>query len=178
MSKKMMLITVVLFLLVPYIVSAQQGVPFDKLQTQINAVQQQVSNIQLTPGPQGPIGPVGPVGPIGPKGDKGDTGDRGPQGPQGIQGPQGPAGPAGTINTSHVIDWYCNDSYYCWCPDPGYILISGGVECTSYLLTSRKVDCSYEGWDCASDGLPNVFWFAKCKDGAPRRTFLTCVWPN
>ncbi len=49
-------------------------------------LQQQIDNIELTPGP---------IGPQGPKGDTGDTGPQGEQGPQGVQGEDGPAGPAG-----------------------------------------------------------------------------------
>jgi hypothetical protein len=51
-----------------------------------------ISNIELTPGPQGEQGIQGPQGE---KGDKGDQGEVGPQGPQGEQGPMGPQGPAG-----------------------------------------------------------------------------------
>ena len=40
-------------------------------------LQNEINNIELTPGPQGPQGPQGD------KGDKGDTGETGPQGPQG-----------------------------------------------------------------------------------------------
>jgi hypothetical protein len=52
------------------------GQPFDYLQ-------QQIDNIQLTPGPPGPQGPAGP---------------------QGEPGPQGPAGPPGP---SSIIDQVC-----------------------------------------------------------------------
>ena len=43
-------------------------------------LQNEINNIELTPGPQGPQGPQGDKGD---KGDKGDTGEIGPQGPQG-----------------------------------------------------------------------------------------------
>jgi len=57
-------------------------------------LQQQIDNIQLTPGPEGPEGPQGPQGP---KGDKGDTGDQGPQGEKGAQGIQGEIGLTGAM---------------------------------------------------------------------------------
>ena len=45
--------------------------------TQIEALQQQIDNIELTPGPQGIPGLVGPTGP------QGELGPQGPTGPQG-----------------------------------------------------------------------------------------------
>lgn len=59
-------------------------------------VNQQISIIELTPGPQGPIGPIGPIGPNGPQGEIGPQGPIGPTGPIGPQGPVGPQGPPGT----------------------------------------------------------------------------------
>lgn len=44
----------------------------DKILIQINNLNVQIKDIELTPGPQGPIGPQGP------KGDKGEQGDAGP----------------------------------------------------------------------------------------------------
>jgi len=94
------------------------------LQEQINALQTELDNIQLTPGPQGDPGPAGPQGPAGangadgadgavgatgpagadgvagaegPQGPKGDTGAQGPEGPQGPQGPVGFQGPQGDL---------------------------------------------------------------------------------
>lgn len=70
----------------------------------IDFVTQEISSIELTPGPQGPQGlqglkgdkgEVGPQGEQGPKGDKGDTGAQGPQGERGLQGEQGPQGEKG-----------------------------------------------------------------------------------
>jgi len=81
-----------------------------EIEAAIAALQQELAEIELTPGPQGEPGPAGPEGPEGPqgpegaqgpKGDtgdpgpKGDTGDQGAEGPQGEQGPQGDMGPAG-----------------------------------------------------------------------------------
>lgn len=67
----------------------------------IDFVTQEISSIELTPGPQGPQGlqglkgdkgEVGPQGLQGPKGDKGDTGPQGPQGLQGLKGDKGDTG--------------------------------------------------------------------------------------
>lgn len=44
-----------------------------KLQAQINALQNELDNIQLTPGPQGEPGPAGPQGPAGNDGADGAT---------------------------------------------------------------------------------------------------------
>ncbi|MEK9629479.1 MAG: hypothetical protein VW455_10725, partial [Nitrospinota bacterium] len=72
------------------------GIPrkIRKLQKQINALQAELDNIQLTPGPQGDPGPAGPQGPAG------ATGATGPQGPAGPQGPQGPAGADGAVGAT------------------------------------------------------------------------------
>ena len=64
-------------------------------------LQNEINNIELTPGPQGPQGDkgdkgdTGEIGPQGPQGDKGDTGEIGPQGPQGDKGDTGEIGPQG-----------------------------------------------------------------------------------
>lgn len=52
-------------------------------------VHQEISKIELTPGPQGPIGPKGEQGIQGPKGDIGPQGLRGEQGIQGVPGKNG-----------------------------------------------------------------------------------------
>ena len=63
----------------------------------ITKVQDSVTNIQLTPGPQGPQGLRGPQGATGPQGAVGAQGPAGPQGPQGPAGPQGPTGADGAV---------------------------------------------------------------------------------
>ena len=71
-------------------------------------VSEEISKIELTPGPQGPqglkgdTGDKGDTGLQGPKGDKGDTGEQGPQGPKGEKGDIGPQGPQGEPGTT---DW-------------------------------------------------------------------------
>ena len=92
------------------------------LEEEVDALGQEIADIELTPGPQGlpgadgakgdkgdpgdtgPAGPAGPQGKTGPagadgaqgdKGDKGDPGDTGLAGPAGPQGPQGPTGATG-----------------------------------------------------------------------------------
>ena len=77
-----------------------------QLQKQINALQVELDNIQLNPGPKGPQGPAGadgatgPQGPAGPQGPVGPTGPAGNDGAPGIagaDGPQGPLGPQGQV---------------------------------------------------------------------------------
>ncbi len=82
------------------------------LQVEIDALEQELANIELTPGPkgdtgpQGPTGAVGATGPQGPQGDTGATGATGPQGPQGdtgavgATGPQGPQGDTGAVGAT------------------------------------------------------------------------------
>ena len=52
----------------------------------LNHLEDSISNIELTPGPQGPAGPKGDTGLQGPKGEQGPQGERGPQGPAGENG--------------------------------------------------------------------------------------------
>jgi len=58
-------------------------------------LQNQINNIQLTPGPQGPPGVNGTSGLKGDKGDPGEQGIQGEQGLQGIPGINGSQGPPG-----------------------------------------------------------------------------------
>ena len=76
----------------------------DKIHDLESRLQNEINNIELTPGQQGPQGPQGDsgeigqqgeVGPQGPQGDKGDTGEAGQQGEVGPQGPQGDKGEKG-----------------------------------------------------------------------------------
>lgn len=71
-------------------------------------VDEQIENIELTPGPQGPAGPQGP---------QGTQGIQGTQGPQGEQGPQGTQGTPGTNGqdgiTPHIGEngnWFIGDT--------------------------------------------------------------------
>ncbi len=48
-----------------------QGFPFNKIWDLLKDLQNQITNIQLTPGPQGIQGPQGPVGAQGPQGPPG-----------------------------------------------------------------------------------------------------------
>lgn len=75
-------------------------------------VNQQIEQIQLTPGQQGPQGEQGlpgekgeqgeqgPQGEQGIQGERGEQGPQGPQGEQGIQGEQGPQGEKGEFDPS------------------------------------------------------------------------------
>jgi hypothetical protein len=60
--------------------------PFDKIWDALLDLQGQISNIEITPGPQGPAGPQGPIG---------------QQGLQGIQGSEGAAGTCDENSTSY-----------------------------------------------------------------------------
>lgn len=74
-------------------------------------LQQQIDNIELTPGPPGPPGPKGDKGDQGIQGlqgdpgPKGDTGDTGPKGDTGEQGPQGIPGQDGADCPFSVADY-------------------------------------------------------------------------
>ena len=61
----------------------------------IDFVTQEISSIELTPGPQGPQGL---------QGLKGDKGDKGEVGPQGLQGPKGDKGDPGTTSWNDLQD--------------------------------------------------------------------------
>ena len=76
----------------------------------LNAIENGIAEIELTPGPKGekgeagPQGPQGEAGPAGPQGPQGEAGPAGPQGPQGEQGPQGPQGADAVINKLNKVD--------------------------------------------------------------------------
>nr|DAP71865.1 MAG TPA: collagen triple helix repeat protein [Caudoviricetes sp.] len=58
----------------------------------LNAIENGIAEIELTPGPQGATGERGPAGATGPKGDRGET------------GPQGPKGADAAINKLNKVD--------------------------------------------------------------------------
>lgn len=64
----------------------------DALENQTNDLQQQIDNIELTPGPQGPQGPPGNDGTNGTNGTDGTNGADGADGAPGEPGPPGPPG--------------------------------------------------------------------------------------
>ena len=70
----------------------------------LNAIENGIAEIELTPGPQGATGERGPAGPTGPKGDRGETGPTGPKGDRGETGPQGPKGADAVINKLNKVD--------------------------------------------------------------------------
>jgi hypothetical protein len=84
------------------------------LKHRVDALEQELANIELTPGPQGeqgipgPVGPKGPAGSDGTNGEDGATGAQGPQGPQGetgatgAEGPQGATGPQGLAGVNGI----------------------------------------------------------------------------
>ena len=131
--------------------AAQEGQPFEELRSQIYVIEEEVDvmgqdivvleqdlvDIELTPGPEGPPGPKGDkpghvwegtslsfeqpdgsFGPFvdlkgaqGPKGDKGDTGPQGPQGPSGdaVDGLNGEECPPGSSLTWNGYRWVCGE---------------------------------------------------------------------
>lgn len=75
------------------------------IEADLAALQQQLANLELMPGPEGPAGPQGEPGSAGPTGAQGPQGEQGPEGPQGLQGEpgmdgaQGPQGDPGSDAT-------------------------------------------------------------------------------
>ena len=67
----------------------------------LNAIENGIAEIELTPGPQGPKGDTGATGP---KGDKGEQGLQGAKGDRGETGPQGPKGADAVINKLDKVD--------------------------------------------------------------------------
>lgn len=80
-------------------------------QAEIDDLETDLGNIELTPGPQGPAGPTGPTGP---KGDTGNTGAAGapgatgPSGALGIQRTRGVTSSAGTYTWTFVTAFGAN----------------------------------------------------------------------
>lgn len=70
----------------------------------LNAIENGISEIELTPGPQGATGPKGDTGAQGPKGDRGETGPQGPKGEVGPAGPQGEKGADAVINKLNKVE--------------------------------------------------------------------------
>ena len=68
----------------------------ENIKATVDYIDQEIANIELTPGPQGEQGTQGPTGP------QGIQGEIGPQGPQGIQGEVGPQGPQGESGTASL----------------------------------------------------------------------------
>lgn len=64
----------------------------------LNAIENGIAEIELTPGPKGEKGEAGPQGP------QGEVGPAGPQGEQGLQGPKGEKGEAGEKGADAVIN--------------------------------------------------------------------------
>lgn len=70
----------------------------DDINHNFSLLDDRITSISLTPGPQGPAGPQGTAGPQGIAGENGQNGLNGIDGAAGVdgaQGPQGPQGPAG-----------------------------------------------------------------------------------
>ena len=67
----------------------------NNLRNDLTSIQNQVDNLQLTPGPEGPQSP---------QGEKGETGQQGPMGPPGPQGQRGPPGQSSSTTTITDLD--------------------------------------------------------------------------
>ena len=84
-----------------------------RAQSAENNLQNEITHIQLTPGPAGPQGPKGDTGATGPQGPpgadgkngtNGDTGLQGPKGDTGATGPQGPPGATQMMSVNQMCD--------------------------------------------------------------------------
>jgi len=137
--------------------------PFEKIWNALLDLQNQISHIQLIPGPKGDTGPAGPqgiqgeVGPMGPAGPQGSQGIQGEVGPMGPQGPQGPAGnPTGGISGYEVIEVInttsigpgMNANAYAPCP-AGKKVLGGGAGVNNpglHLYDSYPTGSANTGW--------------------------------
>ena len=129
MNKKLLTIAIALVILAMVVapVAAQlpaksplpSGKPFENIWTLLQDLQNQIKNIQLTPGPQGIQGPAGPAGATG------ATGSQGPAGPAGQDGAVivrcNSQGPDSQGHPKESLEWNCNNEYcscYLRCPPP------------------------------------------------------------
>ena len=86
----------------------------ENIKATVDYIDQEIANIELTPGPQGEQGLQGI------QGEQGDIGLQGPTGPQGVAGPVGPAGlnwqGQWVSGTSYIVDdavGYNGASWFC-----------------------------------------------------------------
>lgn len=69
--KKILIIALLILGFSTFALAKTNGTPFEAIWSVITQLQEQVSSIQLTPGPQGPKGDTGEQGPVGPQGESG-----------------------------------------------------------------------------------------------------------
>jgi hypothetical protein len=128
-------------------IDGSTGVPFSALWDAVAYLQNQITNIQLTPGPQGPKGDTGPQGPAG------------PQGEQGIQGPQGEQGPIGEL-PSGTLPAPAFDSGWIILADHGTVIdvphnVGGNINDYFIYATYRRPNGSFMSHQNAA----NVIWW-------------------
>ena len=144
--------------------AATGGNPWSEVWTAINNLKSEVSNIQLTPGPQGPQGEIGP---------------QGVQGEQGIQGNPGPAGPGISRQSTYLASSALfpvpstgnQVQAVASCNDENDIALSGG-----YQLTNRgtKVLVSKPSEDAVGAAKWEVTAVTDGGNGA-LRAYVTCL---
>jgi len=103
------------------------------------ALQTNIDNIALTPGPAGPQGPAGTTGPQGPTGTtgaQGVPGPAGPAGPQGAVGPAGPVGPAGAAGVNRGINAQVSTTYTPTPADEGLIVTLSNAAAITVTMPS------------------------------------------
>jgi hypothetical protein len=143
------------------------GQPFQALWDAIAGLQQQVDDIELTPGGIGPQGPQGEPGPQGEQGIQGEQGpigpggegSVGPQGPQGEQGEVGPQGESGVMPIG-MLPAPAFDSGWVVLADHGTVIDVGhnvGGDINDYFIyaTYRRPNGSFKSHQTAAD----VIWW-------------------
>jgi hypothetical protein len=166
MKKVTIIVSAVVFLLSVNVAFARvdvPGQPFQALWNAITSLQQQVNDIELTPGeagPQGPQGDPGPEGPAGPQGEQGEIGPGG-EGSIGPEGPMGPAGPQGSslkvldANNNEVallMSWVSGDTFNMWDLETNTINnVHLDTGYTTYV--DANPNAYYESTDCSGQPL-------------------------
>lgn len=112
----------------------------------IDNLQEQIDNIELTPGPTGATGAKGETGPQGATGVKGETGGIGPQGPTGATGAKGETGPQGATGEGSFQDLqsvtdYGNSTRNVILTEASFDYISGNAE--NYGTFGNVIDKEY-----------------------------------
>ena len=112
----------------------------ENIKATVDYIDQEIANIELTPGPAGEQGEQGEQGT---QGIQGEIGLQGPIGPQGVAGPVGPAGlnwqGVWVSGTSYVVDdavGYNGASWFCVNPTSG--TISPNLDTTNWALLAAQ----------------------------------------
>lgn len=112
---------------------------FVNIDNRLLDLQNQINNIQLTPGPQGPQGLQGE------KGEKGDTGEQGPIGLTGPQGEKGEKGDQGEQGSEGTCVCTITPEEFNALKSRVEALEAGGVEC---IITGPDTTCDDMDDDC------------------------------